>query len=76
MKAKQSVKEMIDYDPDNVWHVKPVNDLKKHHNSMMCWCNPKVELQENRGLIVVHNSYDMREYRESGAKWSCEKIEG
>ena len=65
MKAKQSVGELIDYDADNVWHVTPINDSKEHEELLMCWCNPKIEIQVNKGLVVTHKSHDMREYQES-----------
>jgi hypothetical protein len=60
-------KEFINnYKSDNVWHVFPVNDLAKHEidSDIVCWCNPKVEKQENNGLVVVHKSKDGREFRE------------
>lgn len=56
----------IDYDLANTWHVYPVNDLKKHRTSgiSLCWCNPKIEVQPNKALIIVHNSKDGREFAE------------
>ena len=48
----------------NVYHVMPNNDVKDHsyHN---CWCEPRIELQQNGGEIVVHNSADGREFFET-----------
>lgn len=62
-KLPEGWSEIIDYDSDNIWHVEPVNDLKKHLDLMACWCNPKIQVQENKGLLVIHNSLDMREYQ-------------
>jgi hypothetical protein len=58
---------IIDYDKDNVWHVYPVGDLKEHQLvGYECKCNPKIEVQSNKGLVVIHNSYDNREYMFEG----------
>ena len=53
-----------DYDHNNVWHVTPINDLKPHIEAVDCPCNPKIEIQDNDGLVVVHKSYDGRELKE------------
>lgn len=59
----------LEYDHNNVWHVYPVNDLKEHDTeSPACHCNPTVELQDNGGLVVIHNSYDGRELKERNEK--------
>ena len=55
----------LDYDKNNVWHIVPTNDVKPHITRIpICHCNPKLEIQENGGLIVKHNSLDGREYQE------------
>lgn len=56
----------LDYDPTNVWHVTPTNDIEKHSEevSKPCKCNPRIEIQENKALLVTHNSFDRREYFE------------
>lgn len=59
---------MIDYDKNNVWHVLPINDALEHRESVECECKPKLELQDNDGLVVVHNAYDGRELEENGKK--------
>jgi hypothetical protein len=41
-------------------NVLPVNDLKEHVEATHCWCNPRVEI-ENDEMIVIHNSLDKRE---------------
>lgn len=41
-------------------HVLPVNDTKKHTESVECKCNPRVDIIDDRA-IVVHNAYDGRE---------------
>ncbi len=51
---------------ENNWHVYPVNDWLEHStNGLACQCNPKLERTENDdGWIVIHNSFDGREYKE------------
>lgn len=48
------------------WHVIPNNDLMKHDTESQenCWCNPKIEEQDNGNWVIVHNSLDGREYKE------------
>lgn len=59
----------LEYDKSNVWHVFPVNDMREHiTDSPACHCNPKIEIQPNSGLLVVHNSYDGRELQEQNVK--------
>src|SRR5690606_23600417 len=41
----------------------PENDLKEHIESSTCECNPRVEF-ENGEMIIIHNSYDGREWME------------
>jgi len=44
--------------------VVPNNDSKEHYNfSLACPCNPKV-IMENHLMIIVHHSWDCREYDE------------
>jgi len=44
------------------WHVEPVNDLIPHNtNDTFCKCKPKIKMQENGNLIIMHHSYDGRE---------------
>lgn len=58
----------INFDSENIWHVLPVNDIKKHIESgFECECGPKVQIQENGGVIVTHKSFDKREYFEKGS---------
>lgn len=45
------------------YHVLPVNDLKEHTEDTICECRPKV-IFENGNMIVIHNSFDGREYKE------------
>lgn len=45
------------------YHVLPVGDLKEHTEDSTCECKPKV-LFENGNMIIVHNSFDRREYKE------------
>lgn len=54
----------LEYDENNVWHILPVDDLKPHIEALECRCNPKIEIQDNGAMIVVHKSYDGRELKE------------
>ena len=44
-------------------HVLPIDDLKPHEESSTCECEPRVEIVEG-GMLVVHNSWDGREWVE------------
>ncbi|MES2382365.1 MAG: hypothetical protein V4538_15065 [Bacteroidota bacterium] len=44
-------------------HVLPINDIKPHEETTTCECEPNV-IFENGEMIVVHNSYDGREFIE------------
>lgn len=47
-----------------IMHVYPDNDEKEHvTDGTQCHCNPAIRL-ESGNMIVVHNSYDGREYAE------------
>ena len=48
-------------------NVLPDNDLRPHKEDSTCECNPKV-IFENGEMIVVHNSFDGREYKEELVK--------
>lgn len=54
-------------------HILPINDLKEHEQSTMCWCKPTVEFtdpstgQAHEGLCI-HNSADGRELVEQAEK--------
>ena len=45
-------------------HVLPIGDTHAHTELLQCLCRPYVETQPNGTRIVVHNSYDGREYLE------------
>lgn len=45
-------------------HVLPVDDLKPHIESAACKCQPRVDTVRNGNRVVVHNSYDGREFFE------------
>ena len=44
-----------------VIHVKPLDDLKPHEDSVNCWCKPF----DDEG-VCVHNALDRRELVERG----------
>lgn len=50
------------------YHVVPENDLYEHVSSMECECSPKL-----KDGVVVHNSYDKREYFEDNEKFGTEQ---
>lgn len=55
-------------------HVVPLNDLKPHDTSdkgNTCHCNPRVIIEPDSDIIVVHNSFDGRE----GLEWAEEILE-
>ena len=45
-------------------HIIPINDLMEHEESTTCECHPQIEIRENGDIMVVHNSYDGREFIE------------
>ena len=45
-------------------HIHPINDIKEHDTTdtgNTCNCNPKVIIEPDSEIIVVHNSFDGRE---------------
>ncbi len=47
-------------------HVVPIDDQKEHNTfSDVCKCLPRIEYQPNGHRIIIHNSYDGREFFES-----------
>lgn len=52
--------------------VVPENDLKPHdRTSTTCHCQPRVTF-ENGEMIIIHNSFDKREFEEEGGMERCE----
>lgn len=52
----------------NIWHTYPLNDKLEHQTTGFgCICHPKIKHQLE-GTMVVHNSFDGREYKEKGSK--------
>jgi hypothetical protein len=51
-------------------HILPLNDLKEHTESDDCGCKPRVEYVGEGEKLVIHNSYDGREFWE---EWEAEK---
>lgn len=47
-------------------HVVPINDLKDHPRSLLCWCHPFRDHRDPN--VFVHNSMDRREEYEEGRK--------
>lgn len=53
-----------------VVHCYPVNDIRPHiTDGFSCLCGPKVE-RHGSGAVVVHNSFDGREFLERGIDYS------
>ena len=46
-----------------MYNILPINDIESHIEDSTCKCKPKV-IFENGEMIVVHNSFDGREYKE------------
>jgi hypothetical protein len=46
-----------------IYHVLPINDIEPHVEESTCRCKPNI-LFENGHMIIVHNSFDGREYKE------------
>lgn len=49
-------------DPDMLYHVIPLNDLKPHEPTITCPCGPCQD--EEVPNLYVHNSFDRRELYE------------
>lgn len=69
----------MSFDPNNVYHVYPINDLKFHilnceypeGKTPYCPCECKPEWkEEDNALLIVHNSFDGRE----GVEWVNELL--
>ncbi len=56
-------------------HVLPVNDIDEHCGSgTVCKCGPKVEKIDGcYGVVVIHNSFDGREFLEQGLDHAFDK---
>lgn len=65
------------YDPTNhaTVHVLPVHDLKEHTESEDCACHPRVSFVDGGGKVVVHNSYDGREFLEQWEEKKQERVQ-
>jgi len=52
-------------------HVHPLDDIEEHDlEGTQCKCNPKVIIEPDAEIIVVHNSFDGRE----GVEWAEEVL--
>jgi len=47
-------------------NILPLDDLYEHIATEMCECNPRVETINN-SLLIIHNSYDLREIVEEAS---------
>lgn len=65
-------------------HIMPVDDLREHEKSLLCWCEPRIEEYDTNGApliesMAVHNSADGREAVEretgmtTGKPWVSER---
>ena len=45
-------------------HVHPLEDILPHVLSDTCACEPKIDIVEGAGRVIVHNSWDKREVYE------------
>lgn len=46
-----------------MYNITPTKDLKEHVEDSTCPCHPRV-INENGEMIIIHNSYDGREFVE------------
>ena len=46
------------------YHILPIKDIEKHEEKSTCKCSPKCDILENGDLMIIHNSFDGREYIE------------
>ena len=46
---------MADFILESAVHTMPINDIKEHEESILCWCHPKVDEQEPNHII--HNAF-------------------
>jgi hypothetical protein len=46
-----------------MFNILPTNDIDEHVEDSTCKCNPKI-IFENGEMIIIHNSFDGREYQE------------
>lgn len=58
--------EELDTIPREI-HTVPLDDIKPHDRSSLCPCGPVVESHSHASL-VIHNSFDGREFREQAEK--------
>ena len=42
-------------------HIVPIRDMQPHALVAGCWCQPRVEAQQNGTHLVVHHAMDGRE---------------
>lgn len=49
-----------------VAHVVPVEDTFEHELDITCWCQPEIDIEDDR--VLIHNSHDQRELYETGIR--------
>lgn len=54
-----------------IWHILSNNDSDTHVKMGGCKCKPKIEVLEDR-ILIIHNSFDGRE----AVEWANEIING
>jgi len=52
------------------FHILPINDSESHLEDSTCKCHPEV-IFVNGHMIITHNSFDGREYREKLKSTIC-----
>lgn len=53
------------YNMASIYHILPSNDSDEHEESEECKCHPEVTWVTEDYCIIVHNSFDKREYIET-----------
>lgn len=52
------------------WHVHPLNDKREHYtDGRHCSCFPEIFVDGDGDVVVIHNSFDGREW--SGEEWNA-----
>ncbi len=36
-------------------HCMPINDIKEHEESILCWCHPKIDKEQPN--FIIHNAF-------------------
>lgn len=58
----------------NKYHILPINDLEEHEkDGVVCKCRPEIRIEDEYNWLIVHNSFDGREWKELADKRNYEQ---